>query len=50
MHIPLPDRHNAANYFCPQAFLSDQSFPSLFMLSSSAVIHFFFYKVVGKVV
>ena len=29
MHIRLPDKHNVANYFCLQAFLSEQSFPSL---------------------
>ena len=26
MHIRLLDRHNVANHFCPQAFLSEQSF------------------------
>ena len=23
-HIRLPDRHNVANHFCPQSFLSEQ--------------------------
>ena len=39
MHIRLPDKHNDANYFCLQAFLSEQSFPSL----STYVLLFFFY-------
>ena len=29
MHIRLPDKHNVVNHFCLQAFLSEQSFPSL---------------------
>ena len=43
MHIRLPDRCIAANNFLPQAFLSEQSFPSLSMSYSSAVI-FVFHK------
>ena len=31
MHIRLPDKHNVSNHFCLQAFLSEQSFPSLSM-------------------
>ena len=38
MHIRLPDRHNAANHFFLQVFLSEQSFPRLSMSCSSAVI------------
>ena len=44
MHIRLPDKHNVVNHFCLQAFLSEQSFPSLSMscCSSSTVILLFF--------
>ena len=40
MHIRLSDKHNVVNHFCLQAFLSEQSFPSLSMsyCSSSTVI------------
>ena len=31
MHIRLSDKHNVVNHFCLQAFLSEQSFPSLSM-------------------
>ena len=41
MHIRLPDRHKVANHFRPQAFLSEQSFPSLFVSFSSAFIQYF---------
>ena len=41
MHIRLPDRHNAANHFFLQVFLSEQSFPRLSMSCSSAVILLF---------
>ena len=44
MHILLPDKHNVANHFCLQAFLSEQSFPSLPMSCSSAVIFLFFIR------
>ena len=37
MHIRLPDKH-VASHFCLQAFLSEQSFPSLSLSCSSAVI------------
>ena len=30
MHIRLPDKHNVVNHFRLQAFLSEQSFPSLY--------------------
>ena len=43
MHIRLPDKHNVVNHFCLQAFLSEQSFPSLSMsCCSSTVILLFF--------
>ena len=35
------DRNNVANHFRPQAFLSEESFPSLSVSCSSAVILFF---------
>ena len=37
MHIRLSDKHNVVNHFCLQAFLLEQSFPSL------SVLLFFFY-------
>ena len=40
MHIRLPDKHNAANHFCLQAFLSEQSFPSLSMSCCSSAVLF----------
>ena len=41
-HSCLPDdRHNVANHFCPQAFLSGKSFPSWSMFCSSAFILLF---------
>ena len=36
MHIRLPDKHNVVNHFCLQAFLSEQSFPSLSMSCCSS--------------
>ena len=42
MHIRLPDRHNITNHLCLEAFISEQSFPSSSMSSSSAVILLFF--------
>ena len=36
LHIRLPDKHNVANHFCLQAFLSEQSFPSLSMSCCSS--------------
>ena len=36
MHIGLPDRQSIANHFRLQAFLSEQSFPSVPMSCSSS--------------
>ena len=41
MHIRLIERHNVANRLRPQAFLSEQSFPSLFVSCSSTVTYSF---------
>ena len=43
MHIRLPDKH-VASHFCLQAFFSKQSFPSLPLSCSSAVILLLFIK------
>ena len=40
MHIRLPDKH-VANHFCLQAFLSEQSFPSLPMSCCSSTVNYF---------
>ena len=45
MHISLPDKRNVVNNFCRQAFLSEQSFPSLSMsFSSSSTVILLFFK------
>ena len=44
MHIRLPDKH-VASHFCLQAFLSEQSFRSLSLSCSSAVILLLFISV-----
>ena len=42
MHIRLPDKHNVVNHFCLQAFLSEQSFPSLsFVLLFFILLRYF---------
>ena len=43
MHIRLTDKHNVAHHFCLQVFLSEQSFPSLSIMSccSSTVFCYF---------
>ena len=41
MHIRLPDKHNVSNHFCLQAFLSEQSFPSLSMSCCSSAVNYF---------
>ena len=40
MHIRLPDKH-IINHFCLQAFLSEQSFPSLPMSCYSSAVNYF---------
>ena len=40
MHIHLPDKH-VVNHFCLQAFLSEQSFPSLSMSCCSSAVNYF---------
>ena len=42
MHIRLPDKHNVANHFCLQAFLSEQSFSSLSTLCLVVLLLLFF--------
>ena len=42
MHIRLPDKHNVVNHFCLQAFLSEQSFPSLSMSSVLLLLFCYF--------
>ena len=44
MQIRLPERHNVANHFCPQVFLPEQFFPSLYKFYPSAVIYKVTYK------
>ena len=41
MHIRLPGKHNVANHFCLQAFLSEQSFPSLPFSCCSSTVNYF---------
>ena len=44
MHIRLPDKHNVVSHFCLQAFLSEESFPSLplsYCPSSNVILLFF---------
>ena len=49
MHIRLPDKHNVVNHFCLQAFLSEQSFPSLSMSCCSSFFYCYFVVFQGQI-
>ena len=49
MHIRLSDKHNVVNHFCLQAFLSEQSFPSLSMSCCSSFFYYYFVVFQGQI-
>ena len=47
MHIRLPNKHNIANHFCLQVFLSEQIFSSLSMSVCSSFYYCYFSRLDG---
>ena len=48
-HIRLSDKHNVVNHFCLQAFLSEQSLPSLSMSCCYSFFYCYFVVFQGQI-